>query len=790
MEIATSNKVNLVVNSQKTRLEFYLFFYNYYGFNIICFNPQTKQEYNKLILLSDNLNGLEALNYDNLSNETQTELTSFIEYYIKEYTKKNNIFNTENEIEEETQEIINKFFNPADGLTAIYKNKELMKDHNQLKRIPTELEKFFTNAPYYITVKQFVGNDIEEIRKQQKEENKRIIEQFKEDVNKLIHQATLTKKDKLNITNYINQQLLQGNYNTLQELEAGLNPNRNIPLAVKYLTQEFNLRKIKTAGSNDIYFYDQELRYYRKINADELESLIYNNYNALIENKNITRIYRSVINKNPRDGILNNNYLVFNNCFFDIHKMEAVHIDNETDRPNIFTNKTVGTFNNAENKIDLLNLDIQTFQKLENKPPLEVVTAYTTGTLTERTLKQILIPIDNPNDYSNYIDFLERLGSIIEGKPIDKTITNYYGNGDNGKSLLELLIELIFNKNVITGNNHILEDERTVLNFQNKLVITIDEIDQNYFKNLIPTLKKISSPNSQFSGVPKYANEIQTVKYPQIIIFGNDLPKLELTEKALIKRFNFIKLYNTFIDVEEYERLTEEEKVTGCFYPKDPNLYDKVREDKKGLEWLITTALLVYKYKKEKNLRFSSYTNLEANLNLLKGIDNLQTFLAMYTELIAVEDVANYTPNKQIKAKYLDWLEKKEYKQIDGKLSSLIGKKLFYLYGNEKLRKKKINNRYVAYNIRLKTFEEVETEQNTQYIAISQEEIQDNENLTDIYYNGLAGNEAKTIFTAIRNGINTKNRLEEEYPKLDINELIGILENYSLIYPKEQTVLT
>lgn len=93
-------------------------------------------------------------------------------------------------------------------------------------------------------------------------------------------------------------------------------------------------------------------------------------------------------------------------------------------------------------------------------------------TLTELVLRQLLIPKDNPTDIRLFKDYLERLGSNIYGANLYKVITFYYGDGDNGKSILNLFNNLIFNKLNYEIKPEALAETFSLESFYNRLLIT------------------------------------------------------------------------------------------------------------------------------------------------------------------------------------------------------------------------------------------------------------------------------------------------------------------------------
>ena len=118
-------------------------------------------------------------------------------------------------------------------------------------------------------------------------------------------------------------------------------------------------------------------------------------------------------------------------------------------------------------------------------------------TYTEKTLRQILIPKDDPSDLSLFIDFLQRLGSCIYGKNNYKTITLYYGDGNNGKGILKLLFELIYNHKAYSLTPETFTESFNLKSFLGRKCILLDEVDETSLNDIKPMIKRVSSPESR-----------------------------------------------------------------------------------------------------------------------------------------------------------------------------------------------------------------------------------------------------------------------------------------------------
>lgn len=161
-----------------------------------------------------------------------------------------------------------------------------------------------------------------------------------------------------------------------------------------------------------------------------------------------------------------------------------------------------------------------------------------------------------------------------------------------------MLFELIFNRGAYSLTPATFEDSFNLQGFTNRKVLLLDEIDKNDFKNLKPTLKRISSPEARIEQRGMYSTALLVLNnFPMLFIFANDFVKLEMSETALFNRFDFLTLPNYFVDKKELNKKPNS-------YLVDRNTENKIKSDVDGLSWLITASIKAFVNMENSNNEF------------------------------------------------------------------------------------------------------------------------------------------------------------------------------------------
>lgn len=546
--------------------------------------------------------------------------------------------------------------------------------------------------------------------------------------------------------------------------------------SIDYLTDEFNIKGVIKNDIETIYYFNNKLKYFEPLTDIKLKNLISQQLGIKLLKSDYERIFKAIQTTDKQY----NNILVFNNMLYDMDYMEELNYPLcDYNRRDYLAPALIG-FENDDNNITLLNFDDNKYDylKIYDTDPNEE-----NMTFVEKTLRQILIPKDEPTNLLMFHDFLQRLGSCILGKNKYKVITLYYGDGNNGKGILKLVMELIFNKGAYSLEPKNFDDNFNAPSFANRKVLLIDEIDKNDFKDLKPTLKRISSPEARIEQRAIYSNDnIILNNFPMLFIFANELVKLEISDTALFNRFDFLKLPNYFVEKKELNKNPNN-------YLVDTDTENKIKADFEGLSWLITTSIQAFKHMLNDNESFILKQTGSETMDRMLNTDHLTKFISLFTELDTALIPSEYTTNKEILQQYKQYLEVMGITptETDRQISKRIGatiKKVYDIQG--KITDSNIyykqNNSVASYSVKLKSFDELNKEFNRVYII--------NEDATDIDLTPLErNNEYKLIYNKIQNGTNTINLLNKTFPEFDNYKLIKELLNLNLIIKTSETNL-
>lgn len=539
--------------------------------------------------------------------------------------------------------------------------------------------------------------------------------------------------------------------------------------AIDYITEEFNIKGIYESGSERIYYFNDELNYFEILTEEKLKNLIIKHLGIKLLKSDYNNIYKSFeTNDKAYDNIL-----VFRNILFDIDNMQELNFPVcNYNRCDYLAPALIG-YETTDKKIELLDYDFN-FDLMElynTNPNLNEIT------FVEKTLRQILIPKDNPSDLSMFIDFLQRVGSNILGVNKYKTITLYYGSGNNGKGILKLANELVFNKGAYSLTPQTFDETFNLKGFKNRKVLLLDEIDANDFKNLKPTLKRISSPEGRVEQRGMFTDEnIILNNFPNLFMFSNVLINLNLDEYALFDRFDFLKLPNTFVSEKELNKSPNS-------YLKDRETETKFKSDTKGLSWLITASIEAFKRMLEANSEYTLKQTTEQTMDILLDTDHLTKFIRLYTYEDETLIPNEYTTVEEIFQQYQQYMELNGNIITDTeiKVKRQIGttiKKVYNITGKvtDSEMYYKQDNKIASYRIKLKSFDEVNTEFKQVYVI--------NE---DVSNENLFSTDSQVVYSKIQNGVNTINLLNKELPNLDNHKIVKELLNLNLIIKTNET---
>ena len=690
------------------------------------FKNQTKQnpisEYEKIIL--------------NLFSELKNRIYDNQYAKAKEYQNKN---------------IKNIIYDPDGKFNTLTQKEPLGYDDYQNKRKELRIE--LTNTLHHLQQLYIENKNIQGYSDKEETKTKTLI-----DETKYIKDITEAISDTLN--------------NPLYNLRYGIGKERvNIIDSVEEIIDEFGIKGVLKNNIETIYCYNDNLKYYEELSENTFKNMVVENYQLKLLPKDYKTIFRAI----PTNDTEDTHILVFKNLLYDMDNDAEIYLNDETERVNYISSNLIG-YEDDTDQIQLLDLDLFPNLKKIYSEKNEVDSM----TYTEKILRQILIPKDDPSDLSLFVDFLQRLGSCIYGKNNYKTITLYYGDGNNGKGILKLLFELIYNNKAYSLTPETFTESFNLKSFLGRKCILLDEIDEKSLNDVKPMIKRISSPESRQEQRAIYSDRNIVLKnYPNMYIFSNVLLDFKLDELALFERFDFLKLPNTF---------TSEKKINKVpnSYIVDRQTEEKIKNDYEGLSWLISNSIRLFRQMEYSKQEYRRKQTIEETMDILINVDYLTKYIRIYTEKDENLIKTDYITNEQILQGFTQYMENKHktIHETDNEIRRKIGstiKSVYHISG--KISDSDIyfkqDNRIASYQLRLKSTDEIEKDKNKQYKV-------NPDTINNLKY---INQDTKNIYNQIKKGVNTINQLKTIYPKYNIEEKIYELLDLDLITKSDQTSL-
>lgn len=288
-------------------------------------------------------------------------------------------------------------------------------------------------------------------------------------------------------------------------------------------------------------------------------------------------------------------------------------------------------------------------------------------TLWEETLKQILISKNKPEDKKLFYDFLAIVSSCLEQDNKWKLLSVFFGEGNNGKSIIKLMEELVFSSAYFEPNADEIKDTFFWSRADDTNLIVMDETDLDTFKKWEALIKRLTSGASGNMDIRKMRSDKnhKSKGFGTFMIFTNDIPEFS-QKKAVLNRLFFGHFPNVFTDdvKKENEYLINE------------NLWNELQKDYKGIEWFCNILPKAHK-------ELSKPTQSEEyKKDLMVNTSKLGIFLLSFYE--PSNDKSQYITNASIRLdiqKNLDlW---KDLNADGGSPARKIGKAIVRVFGEE-----------------------------------------------------------------------------------------------------------
>jgi len=513
-----------------------------------------------------------------------------------------------------------------------------------------------------------------------------------------------------------------------------------------YLEKELSIKK--TTDNNKQYYYlnddliDFDSPTMDILTVGRLQYILLSKYGIRLPEDKVNTILKSIAGVEKVDTSrweLKNSYYLETSSGYGVTKKPD----------HVITSKKLGL--EVDNK----------FCFFEYLPDVRLLNEWEDATLTERTLRQILIPKDKPEDTALYIDYLQRVGASFFENNVHKSITLYQGKGNNGKSILSHILKLIFREYYIgVQPKEIESDLFTSSRVSGKHTIILDELAKKSLNTAWDIIKRYSNGLSNTTIREMYSDKADKfASYGMLFICTNVIPDLPINDNALLNRLDILVLPNRFA---ENPRENEYKIASGLEY--------QLENDFAGLEWLVNASIKAYK--SIGNGTFRAKQGYKETLKIIKETDDILNYIIDNTEI----SFASKTYNSEIVANYRAYCSEHNISlsETDKILAKDIGFALTTCYG-DKLEKELDTNRKSYYNIRILSKDEIKA-RNERTLAIDEMTIPEDWIFEDATVE-------KTVYKLIKESrATTISELQREYPAENVKKIVDNLIAKDLIY--------
>ena len=349
------------------------------------------------------------------------------------------------------------------------------------------------------------------------------------------------------------------------------------------MKQKYNIIRSK----DDNYYYMDN--YYKPMDSGIYQELIEQEYRLHLSMSEVTRSMKSISGTNT---VEHNIWVMADNQYFNPITRTFTNDPVLTDRAFQLTNNNLAEYNPKV--------------KFFNKEP----------TLMEKTLREILIPKNDPNDTTLYWTFLKLLSkSLVIGNKTKSINIFYNEDGNNGKSLLSKIHDIVFHDGSVTMRPKDMTDTFFYSRVENTNTIIFDEIQPNSFNGVEDELKNLSGNVRNDARVMYNDGRGKSQGYGTVFIYTNDLPKFQTNNTALINRLNIYRLPNIFVN-------KKPELLGANEYLEDDNMGELLLNDTAGQEWLFNVLIRL----NIENTTFNKQPNEETIAIIIKE-DKVKKFI-------------------------------------------------------------------------------------------------------------------------------------------------------------------
>ena len=421
-----------------------------------------------------------------------------------------------------------------------------------------------------------------------------------------------------------------------------LSEKPNNASALIELGQEMKDRYNIIRTENGEYYYLD--KYYRPLSTGRYQILVENEFDIKLSE----RYLKDSITSISGEEIEKENLWEFSDGYYYNSLTETV----EELSPQLTSKKFI-----INDKLIEYNPDVEFF----NEEP----------TLIEKTLREIFIPKDKPKETELYLNHLYKKGkSLLIGNPLKAIIVYYNDIGNNGKTAIGIINDILFENYTIKPRiREIKDDTFFQARADNTHTIIIDEIDKGSLNGCWDTIKNITGGSGNDDRQMYSTTRGKGKGKGTLMILTNYKPDIPLTDRALLYRVLLYKLPNEFVEYEEDKKLGDNQ------YWQNDKIFTQLQNDEAGKEWLcniIVKAVQEHEYVRQTRNESKSIL-LEDNL--------LSKWLNDHTKISSTETLSN--------DEILDEIENSDInvEMTSSRLKQEIGYSLKRIYG-DKLEKK------------------------------------------------------------------------------------------------------
>lgn len=299
-------------------------------------------------------------------------------------------------------------------------------------------------------------------------------------------------------------------------------------------------------------------------------------------------------------------------------------------------------------------------------------------TLIEKTLREIFIPKNNPENTDFYLNHLYFLGkSLLIGNPLKAIIVYYNDIGNNGKTAIGIINDILFGNFTIKPRVREIQDDTFFqARADNTHTIIIDEIDKGSLNGCWDTIKNITGGSGNDDRQMYSTTRGKGKGKGTLMILTNYKPDIPLTDRALLYRALLYELPNEFVEYEEGKELGDNQ------YWQNDKIFTQLKNDEAGKEWLCNVII-----KAVQEHEYVRQTRDESKSILLE--DNLLCkWLSEHTKISSTKTTYNHQLLEEIENSDIN------VDMSHDKLRSEIGYSLNKVYGNKLIRDRDTSTYY------------------------------------------------------------------------------------------------